>query len=182
MFLQEQWDIHEQRVLRGCRLDWKRVQNCKKALQDLVVHCEDHHPNHLMACCPKILFCQRVSHLGGSACFSRTQKAWATCAFEQIPKQLKSRYPWGVDTSGSLPVGFVLLNRRKMFRKGRTIVSYLHAPLRELLAGTAHATQLMFRTVWQGLDLSIPEIWRRTWRCLSSMMIWRDSLTVFLER
>ena len=61
--------------------------------------------------------------------------------FQQIPKALKSRYPWGVDASGSLPVGFVLLKRKKMFRQGRTIVSYLHAPLRKLLAGAAYAIQ-----------------------------------------
>ena len=66
-----------------------------------------------------------------------------------------------VDASGSLPVGFVLLKRKKMFRKGRTIVSYLHAPLRKMLAGAAYAIQLMLRTSWQGLDLSIPEIWRQ---------------------
>ena len=78
-------------------------------------------------------------------------KQWV---FQQIPKALKGRYPWGVDASGSLPVytvGFVLLKRKKMFRKGRTIVSYLHAPLRKLPAGAAYAMQLMLRTscTWQ---------------------------------
>ena len=56
VFLQEQWSLHEQCVRRESRLCWQRVQNCKKALQDLVVHCEDHHPNHLMAFCPQFYF------------------------------------------------------------------------------------------------------------------------------
>ena len=55
-FLQKQRDMHEQCVLQECRLDLKRIQNCKKALQDLVVLCEDHHPNHLMAFCPQFYF------------------------------------------------------------------------------------------------------------------------------
>eukprot|EP00439_Symbiodinium_sp_Y106_P071233 s3851_g12.t1 len=89
--------------------------------------------------------------------------------FQQIPKGLKSRYPWGVDASGSLPVGFALLKRKKMFRKGRTIVPYLHAPLRKMLAGAAYAIQLMLRTSWQELDLSIPEIWRQIHQFLHEM-------------
>ena len=56
-----------------------------------------------------------------------------------------------------------------MFRKGRIIVSYLHAPFRKLLAGAAYAIQLIFRTVWHGLDLSIPEIWRQVQQFLPDM-------------
>ena len=35
-FLQEQWSLHEQCVKHESRLCWQRVQNCKKALQDVV--------------------------------------------------------------------------------------------------------------------------------------------------
>ena len=171
-FLQQQWQLHERCVHAEYRLDWQKVQNGKKALQAFVVHCEDHHPNHLMAFCPQFYF----------ACVSRTWmdplvfqelntdaeslKAWV---FQQIPKSLRSKYPWGVDSSGSLPVGFVLLKRKKMFRKGRTIVSCLHSPLRKLLAAAAYAIQLMLNTVWNGLDLSLPEIWRRIHHYLQDM-------------
>ena len=108
LFLQEQWDMHEQCVLRVYRLDWKRVQNSKKALQGLVVHCEDHHPNHLMAFCPQIYFASVSGTWADPLVFQELNtdavalKIWV---LEQIPKQLKSRYPWGVDASGSLPVG-----------------------------------------------------------------------------
>ena len=56
-----------------------------------------------------------------------------------------------------------------MFRKGRTIVSYLHSPVRKLLAAAAYAIQLMLNTVWNGLDLSLPEIWRRIHHFLQDM-------------
>ena len=170
--LQKQWSLHEQSVLRERRLDWRRVQNCKKALQDLVVHCEDHHPNHLMTFCPRFYFASVSRTWADPLVFQKLNMdaaAKKTWVFEQIPKQLKSRYPWGVDTSGSLPVGFVLLKRKKMFRKGRNIVSYLHAPLRRLLAGAAYAMRLMLCTLWRGLDLSIPEIWRQIHRFLQDI-------------
>ena len=72
VFLQEHWSLREQCVKREPRLCWQRVQNCKKALQDLVAHCEDHHPNHLMAFCPSSLFCQRQSHMGRPPCVPGT--------------------------------------------------------------------------------------------------------------
>ena len=93
---------------------------------DVVVRCEDHHPNHMMAFCPQFLFASVSRTWADPLVFQELNmdavapKAWV---LEQIPKQLKNRYPWGVDASGSLPVGFVLLKRKKMFRKGRTMVS-----------------------------------------------------------
>ena len=148
-FLQKQRDMHEQCVLQECRLDLKRIQNCKKALQDLVVLCEDHHPNHLMAFCPQFYFASISRTWTDPLVFQELNMdavALKTCVFGQIPKQLKNRYPWGVDASGSLPVGFVLLKRTKMFRKGRTLVSYLHAPLSRLLMRyTTHVVYCLAR-------------------------------------
>ena len=172
VFMLEQWKLHEQCVQQQSRLDWKRVQNCKKALREFVVHCEDHHPNHLMAFCPLFYFASVQRTWADPLVFQQLNtepaelKSWVLA---QIPPQIQRRYPRGVDSSGSLPVGFVLLKRKKLFRKGRTIVSYLHAPLRRLLAGAAYAIQLMLCTVWQGLDLSIPEIWRRVHQFFQDM-------------
>ena len=130
-FRQQQWQLHERCVHAEYRLDWRKVQNCKKALQAFVVHCEDHHPNHLMAFCPQFYFASVSRTWTDPLVFqelntdAESLKAWV---FQQIPKNIRSKCPWGVDSSGSLPVGFVLLKRKKMFRKGRTIVSYLHSP------------------------------------------------------
>ena len=163
--------MHEHSVVSESRLGWKRVQNCKKALQDFVVHCEDHNPNHLMAFCPQFYFASVSRTWNDPLVFRQleTDLALRDRVFAQIPKQIRQRYPWGVDCSGSLPVGFVLLKRKKMFRKGRTIVSYLHAPLRRLLAAAAYAIQLMLSSVWDGLDLSMPAIWRQTHQYLQDM-------------
>ena len=74
---------------------------------------------------------------------------------------LAKQYPWGIDRKGSLPVGFVLLKRKKLFLKGRTIVSYLRAPIRRFLNATAYVIQLMVRTVWPSIEDSLPAIWKR---------------------
>ena len=97
--LQQQWQLHERCVHAEYRLDWQKVQNGKKALQAFVVHCEDHHPNHFMAFCPQFYF----------ACVSRTwmnplvfqelntdAESLKARVFQQIPKNLRSKYPWGV--------------------------------------------------------------------------------------
>ena len=55
-FLQQQWSWHLQAVRKHRRLEWPLIQRCKKALLSFVIHCEDHHPNHLMAFCPQFYF------------------------------------------------------------------------------------------------------------------------------
>ena len=65
------------------------VFNCKKALQDLVVHCEDHHPNHLMAFCPQFYFASVNRTWEDPLVFQELDtnadalKQWV---FQQIPK------------------------------------------------------------------------------------------------
>ena len=72
-FLQQQWQLHERCVHAEYRLDWRKVQNCKKALQAFVVHCEDHHPNHLMAFCPQFYFASVSLYLDGPVSVSRAE-------------------------------------------------------------------------------------------------------------
>ena len=76
----------------------------------------------------------------------------------------------GIFMSEMLPQSLVLTgNECRTASKGRTIVSYLRAPLRRLLAGAAYAIQLMLYTVWQGLDLSLPVIWQHIHRYFRDM-------------
>ena len=163
-FLKQQWHLHSASVQQHHRLDWRLVQRCKQALNPFVVHCEDHHPNHLMVFCPQFYFASVLRTWSDPLVFeplSSSSDELRSWLFAQIPAALKRQYPWGVDLKGSLPVGFVLLKRKKQFLKGRTIVSYLHAPLRKLLNATAYVIQLMVRTIWPSIEESLPATWRK---------------------
>ena len=85
-----------------------------------------------------------------------SSEQWNRQVFAQIPGTLKRRYRWGINPSGTLPVGFVFLKRKKEFLKGRTIISYSNSCIKKLLI------LLMVRLVWpeaMGL-VTTPQLWR----------------------
>ena len=177
-FLEEQWPEHSHVVHTGRRLDWHLVQECKRALEEFVVHCQDHHPNHLMVFCPQFYYASVDRTWADPLVFqelnSQPEELLAQ-TFEKIASSIRQRYSWGIDAAGSLPVGFVLLKRKKLFVKGRTIVSYLHSPLRvllSLLSACSHCVQLMLRTVWEGLDTTLPCMWESLHRYFEEFPSW----------
>ena len=86
----------------------------------------------------------------------------STWVLDRIPATLRRRYRWGICPSGTLPVGFIFLKRKKEFLKGRTIISYSNSCIKELLKAAAQAILLMIRLVWpeaMGLATS-PKLWK----------------------
>ena len=77
-----------------------------------------------------------------------SQEQLTTWVLGRIPGLLKRRYRWGISPSGTLPVGFIFLKRKKEFLKGRTIISYSNSCIKELLKAAAQAILLMIRLVW----------------------------------
>ena len=71
---------------------------------------------------------------------------------QAIPAGVRKEYQWGLDTSASLPYGYVLLKRKKQFLVGRTIVAYRGTILAKLLTGAALVLKQLLTTVW-GLAL-----------------------------
>ena len=91
-----------------------------------------------------------------------SREQWNRQVFAQIPGTLNRRYRWGINPSGTLPVGCVFLKRKKEFLKGRTIISYSNSCIKKLLIAAAQAILLMVRLVWpQAMGLATtPQLWR----------------------
>ena len=92
-----------------------------------------------------------------------SQDQWNQWVLDEIPRRLRSRYKWGINGKGTLPVvGFVFLKRRKEFLKGRAIISYSNSCIKELLKAASQAILLMIRLVWPeatGLATT-PQLWK----------------------
>ena len=119
--------------------------------KDFVVHCEDHEPNHLMIFCPRFYFQSALRTWQDPEVFesvSGSRDQWNQWVLDEIPGRLRSRYKWGINANGTLPVGFVFLKRKKSFLKGRTIISYSNSCIKELLKAASQAILLMIRLVW----------------------------------
>ena len=133
--------------------------------QHFVVHCEDHEPNHVMIYCPRFYLQAALRTWRDPAVFEPVEgspeqlSAWV---LDRIPATLKRRYRWGICPSGTLPVGFIFLKRKKEFLKGRTIISYSNSCIKELLKAAAQAILLMMRLVWpEAMGLATtPKLWK----------------------
>ena len=149
--LQHQWTKHLQCLHADPRLTWKDVSAARSLLhKDFVVHCEDHEPNRLMIFCPQFYFQAALRTWKDPEVFepvSGAQDQWNQWVLDEIPRRLRSRYKWGINAKGTLPVGFVFLKRKKEFLKGRTIISYSNSCIKELLKAASQAILLMIRLV-----------------------------------
>ena len=62
-FCAKQWQQHVVALEHGFRLNWAMLQKVKSALhKDLVLHNEDHHPNHVV--CFRPFFFGAMQHMG----------------------------------------------------------------------------------------------------------------------
>ena len=164
--LQEQWAKHIACMHADPRLTWKDVSVARALLhKDFVVHCEDHEPNHLMIFCPRFYFQSALRTWQDPEVFeslSGSRDQWNQWVLDEIPSRLRSRYKWGINANGTLPVGFVFLKRKKSFLKGRTIISYSDSCIKDLLKAASQAILLMIRLVWpEAMGMATtPQLWK----------------------
>ena len=164
--LQEQWARHIKCLRADPRLTWKDVSVARALLRkDFVVHCEDHEPNHLMIFCPRFYFQSALRTWQDPEVFesvSGSRDQWNQWVLDEIPDRLRSRYKWGINANGTLPVGFAFLKRKKSFLKGRTIISYSNSCVKELLKAASQAILLMIRLVWpEAMGMATtPRLWK----------------------
>ena len=161
-----QWEKHVQHLSQEARLTWKDVSAARSLLHRyFVVHCEDHEPNHLMVYCPQFYFKAALRTWQDPAVFEPVEgspEQLSKWVLGRIPGLLKKRYKWGINPSGTLPVGFIFLKRKKEFLKGRTIISYSNSCIKELLKAASQAILLMIRLVWpEAMGLATtPQLWK----------------------
>ena len=133
---------------------------------NVVIHHADHeiHRITLFFVLPSILSLL-AEHGMILNCFSRfpgneedAQKLIATA----LTPSLQNRYRWGINTSSTLPHGFVHLKRKKMFNKGRTLISYFGSRYGKLMQATARTLDTMCVMLWpqEAGQLSVPAIWK----------------------
>ena len=172
--LEQLWQQHVHSMKSQHRTTWRPVQ----ALRDIfahqaVFHAEDHLPRHIMVFCPKGYFDSCLSTWNDPAVFQSlpgNTASWTAQMLKYIPVEIRKSYSWGVRKRFQLPRGFCFLKRKKLFQKGRSIISYRNSILELLLKGTASALQLMVSSVWKpalGLE-SLPQLWKRIHNFLSA--------------
>ena len=168
-FVDEQWPLHL-RAVHNAAFTWTEIVRVKRLLSKVVVHCQDHQPDHLKIFCPKIFWRGLRSTFMDSNVFNRcsftTQEA-----LEKLPNivgNLKNKYPWAFDFACKLPYGYTLLKEKKQWLTGRSIVAYRSTPLALALKACAILVDAIVPITFpEGLDVKHNV---KLWTALHSFM------------
>ena len=129
-FVDQEWPLHLRFTSSGA-FTWPEIVRIKRLLSKVVVHCQDHQPDHLKIFCPQIFWKGlRSTFLDGdvlSRCTLTPEQA--LLRLPDIVGSLKDKYPWAFNFDGRLPYGYTLLKEKKQWRTGRSIVAYRSTPL-----------------------------------------------------
>ena len=164
--LLRQWTAHTKELQTNPRFSFHNIKHLLQWLPpNVVIHHADHEIHRITLFCPSFYFESACRTWDDPELFSRfpgneedAQKLIATA----LTPSLQNRYRWGINTSSTLPHGFVHLKRKKMFNKGRTLISYFGSRYGKLMQATARTLDTMCVMLWpqEAGQLSVPEIWK----------------------
>ena len=114
----------------------------------LLVHCQDHQPDHLMAYCPRLyLRLLRATFLDDQVYHSvpTTPALLQTTLPCLVPSWLRKAYSWGIVDSARLPRACIFPKAKKDFTTARPIISYCSTMCAKLFEAVAKALLSMLQ-------------------------------------
>ena len=128
------WSEHTKQITN--HITKASITHFQTTFDGAIFHCEDKQSSSLRIYCP-CLYCQSIE-----------QTFQDPSIFEQLPddptsivaslvdtlqQQHGKAYPWAVGSGRQLPSGYILAKRKKDFRSGRPIISFVESPFRPML-------------------------------------------------
>ena len=98
----------------------------KNSCDKVVLHHADHELQHLRIFCPHIYFRGCLATWHSPELFQPlddTDQTISAIIQHTFPPHLRQKYKWGFNTKFKMPYGVVHLKAKKLWRKGRTIIS-----------------------------------------------------------
>ena len=121
------WPQHQENVSSLGKHNFKLVVLLKKAIDGLLVHCEDHHPNKLVVFCPVLYFTMLRKTFFDVLVFRKLAIPVTTLAVKLrslVPGWIQQNYKWGINFDRPLPHAYILPKSKKEWAGGRPIISY----------------------------------------------------------
>ena len=117
-----------------------------------IFHCEDKHASSLRIFCPCIYFKSIEKTFQDPSIFESLPSepsSIVTSLVESLQRQHGRAYPWAVGSGRQLPSGYILAKRKKDFRSGRPIISFVDSPFRPML-------NILARLIFQLIPTACP--------------------------
>ena len=149
-FSQHLWTEHSKHVT--CQITKSSINSFQETFEGAVFHCEDKQASSLRIYCPCLYYQTIEQTFQDPSIFepvSQDPESIVTSLVALLHRQHGKAYPWAVGQGRQLPAGYTLAKRKKEFRSGRPIISFVDSPFRPML-------NILARLIFQLIPVACP--------------------------
>ena len=144
------WSEHTQQITN--HITKSSINQLQSTFDGAIFHCEDKHASSLRIYCPCLYYQSIESTFQDPSIFEQLPdepSSIVSSLVESLHRQHGKAYPWAVGSGRQLPSGYILAKRKKEFRSGRPIISFVESPFRPML-------NILARLIFQLIPTACP--------------------------
>ena len=144
------WTEHCQHITH--HITKSSITQLQSTFEGAVFHCEDKQASSLRIYCPCLYYQATTTTFQDPSIFEALQidpTATVTSLVTTLNQKHGKAYPWAVGAGRQLPAGYILAKRKKDFRSGRPIISFVESPFRLML-------NILARLIFQLIPVACP--------------------------
>ena len=145
------WSEHTQQITN--HITKSSITQLQSTFEGAIFHCEDKHASSLRIYCPCLYYQSIESTFQDPSIFEQLPdepSSIVASLVESLHRQHGKAYPWAVGSGRQLPAGYILAKRKKEFRSGRPIISFVESPFRPML-------NILARLIFQLIPSACPD-------------------------
>ena len=120
------WSEHTQQITN--HITKSSINQLQSTFDGAIFHCEDKHASSLRIYCPCLYYQSIENTFQDPSIFEQLPdepSSIVSSLVESLHRQHGKAYPWAVGSGRQLPSGYILAKRKKEFRSGRPIISFV---------------------------------------------------------
>ena len=144
------WSEHTQQITN--HITKSSINQLQSTFDGAIFHCEDKHASSLRIYCPCLYYQSIESTFQDPSIFEQLPdepSSIVSSLVVSLHRQHGKAYPWAVGSGRQLPSGYILAKRKKEFRSGRPIISFVDSPFRPML-------NILARLIFQLIPTACP--------------------------
>ena len=148
---QKRWSEHSNHVT--CHITKSTISQLQSTFEGAIFHCEDKHSSSLRIYCPCLYYQAIEQTFQDPSIFepvASDPSSLVTSLVTALQQKHGKAYPWAVGNGRQLPAGYILAKKKKTFRSGRPIISFVDARFRPML-------NILARLIFQLIPVACPD-------------------------
>ena len=144
------WSEHTQQITN--HITKSSITRLQTTFDGAIFHCEDKQSSSLRIYCPCLYYQSIEQTFQDPSIFEQLPDeptSIVASLVDTLQRQHGKAYPWAVGSGRQLPSGYILAKRKKDFRSGRPIISFVDSPFRPML-------NILARLIFQLIPVACP--------------------------